>query len=160
MICDGPSPCERADCSSRDESFFPSTACAELEAKLVFPTCWDGQRLGSENMMVCGQARLAPARLRCEGGNGLISRWTPLQDHVAYDVEEGRFDADCPSSHPVKIPEIHLYFRISDYQGGEYTFSDGTSIFHAQPGLSTRVWLNPLSIRVRPRVARGETPDA
>ena len=83
-----------------------------------------------------------------------------LQDHVAYDVEEGRFDADCPSSHPVKIPEIHLYFRISDYQGGEYTFSDGTSIFHAQPGLSTRVWLNPLSIRVRPRVARGETPDA
>jgi len=102
-ICDGPSPCERDDCSSADDSFFPSTACAELEAKLVFPTCWDGVNIRSDNMM----------------------------DHVSYDIEEGRFDADCPASHPVKLPEVHFYFRIKDYQGGEYVFSDGSSTYHS-----------------------------
>jgi len=102
-VCDGPSPCLRDDCSSADTSFFPATACSELEAKLVFPTCWDGVSLGSANMM----------------------------DHVAYDIEEGRFDADCPSTHPVKLPEVHFYFRIKDYQGGEYVFSDGSSTYHS-----------------------------
>ncbi|GMH78258.1 hypothetical protein TL16_g07728 [Triparma laevis f. inornata] len=71
-----------------------------MEAKLVFPTCWDGVNLTSEDMM----------------------------SHVSY---EGRFDADCPSSHPVKLPEVHFYFRISNYKGGEYVFADGTSIIHA-----------------------------
>eukprot|EP00966_Prymnesium_polylepis_P156461 3615010-Prymnesium_polylepis.1 len=52
-------------------------------------------------------------------------------DHVAYDIEEGRFDADCPSTHPVKLPEVHFYFRIKDYQGGEYVFSDGSSTYHS-----------------------------
>ena len=61
-VCDGPSPCERDDCTSADTSFFPQTACSELEAKLVFPTCWDGVNLTSEDMM----------------------------SHVSYDVEEGR----------------------------------------------------------------------
>ena len=48
--CVGPSPCERADgCESDDTSFFPSTACAELEVSLSFPTCWDGINIDSEN---------------------------------------------------------------------------------------------------------------
>ncbi|GMI15879.1 hypothetical protein TrLO_g12097 [Triparma laevis f. longispina] len=54
-----------------------------------------------------------------------------MMSHVSYDIEEGRFDADCPSSHPVKLPEVHFYFRISNYKGGEYVFADGTSIIHA-----------------------------
>ena len=80
------------------------TACSELEVKLVFPTCWDGVNLVSEDMM----------------------------SHVAYDLTEGgSFDGDCPASHPVKLPEIHLYFRIAGYEGGDYAFADGTGRFHA-----------------------------
>ncbi|GMH69991.1 hypothetical protein TrRE_jg3344 [Triparma retinervis] len=103
VSCDGPSPCEREDCSTADDSFFPANACHELEAKLVFPTCWDGVNLTSEDMT----------------------------SHVSYDLEDGWFDAECPTSHPVKLPEVHFYFRIKEYKGGEYVFSDGTSTYHA-----------------------------
>jgi hypothetical protein len=103
VTCDGPSECERDDCSTDDDSFFPQTACSELEAKLVFPTCWDGVNLTSETMTT----------------------------HVSYDTEGGWFDAECPDSHPVKLPEVHFYFRIANYLGGEYTFADGTSVYHA-----------------------------
>ena len=56
----------------------------ELEINIKFPTCWDG--------------------VRVESANG---------DHVNYGLEcdDGRnecFDVQCPSSHPVKIPELHL----------------------------------------------------
>ena len=52
--------------------------------------------------------------------------------HVSYDTsDEGTFDGECPASHPVKLPEVHLYFRIKDYEGGEHVFSDGSSVFHA-----------------------------
>ena len=27
--------------------------------------------------------------------------------------------------------EVQLYFRVDDYKGGAYTFSDGTSVVHA-----------------------------
>ena len=101
--CDGPSPCTLDDCTSADTSFFPATACSELEAKLVFPTCWDGVNIASADMM----------------------------SHVSYDIEEGRFDGDCPTSHPVKLPEVHFYFRIKDYPGGEHVFSDGSTTYHS-----------------------------
>ena len=101
--CASPQPCQRDDCATTSTNF-PATACAELEVSFVFPTCWDGVNLVSENMM----------------------------DHVAYDTTAtGRFDGDCPASHPVKLPEIHLYFRIENYPGGQHIFSDGTDIFHA-----------------------------
>ena len=38
---------------------------------------------------------------------------------------------DCPPSHPVKIPEIQLFFRISPYDGGHHEFSDNTGNYHA-----------------------------
>lgn len=101
--CVGPSPCERDDCSTYDTSFFPNTACAELEVSMAFPTCWDGVNLDSADHM----------------------------SHVSYDTEGGYFDADCPSSHPVKLPEIQLFFRIVPYSGGQHVFADGTSYYHA-----------------------------
>ena len=101
--CASPHPCTRADCTSTSTNF-PATACAELEVSFVFPTCWNGVSLTSANMM----------------------------DHVSYDTTvEGRFDGDCPATHPVKLPELHLYFRILDYPGGQHVFSDGTDIYHA-----------------------------
>lgn len=101
--CEAPHACERDDCSS-SSTWFPRHACAVLEASFIFPTCWDGVNVRSANQ----------------------------EDHVSYDLSEGgQFDGDCPSTHPVKLPEIHLYFRIRDYEGGEYLFSDGSSTFHA-----------------------------
>ena len=65
----------------------------ELEINIKFPTCWDGQNV--------------------ESSSG---------DHVMYapecDGEEHNecFDFDCPSSHPVRMPEIHLYVRVLGYE--------------------------------------------
>ena len=38
------------------------------------------------------------------------------------------FDFDCPASHPVKLPEIHLYVRILGYEGGAHMFADGSDV--------------------------------
>jgi len=55
-----------------------------------------------------------------------------MMTHVSYDTTaEGRFDGDCPPSHPIKLPEIHWYFRILNYPGGQHTFSDGSDVLHA-----------------------------
>ena len=82
---------------------FPTESCAELEVSMAFPTCWDGMNIDSEDHM----------------------------SHVSYDIEGGRFDGECPSTHPVKLPEIQLFFRILPYPGGKHVFADGTSFYHA-----------------------------
>ena len=116
--CADPQPCERTDsCVGGphqtqalidQQRTFPTSACGELEMKLVFPTCSDG-RLDSTNH----------------------------RDHVAYDDRADCVDestgiddferslcGDCPESHPVRLPEIQFYFRILNYKGGHYVFSD------------------------------------
>lgn len=101
--CVAPFPCERANCESEDTSFFPATGCAELEVSMAFPICWDGVNLDSDDHM----------------------------SHVSYDLDGGRFDGECPDTHPVKFPEIQFFFRIIEYTGGSHTFADGSSFFHA-----------------------------
>jgi hypothetical protein len=101
--CVAPFPCERDNCESDDTSFFPATGCGELEASMAFPTCWDGVNIDSEDHM----------------------------SHVAYDMNGGSFDGECPDTHPVKLPEIQFFFRILEYKGGPYRFADGTSFYHA-----------------------------
>ena len=65
----------------------------ELELNIKFPTCWDGQNV--------------------ESASG---------DHVTYapecdgDEHNECFEFDCPSSHPVRMPEIHLYVRVLGYE--------------------------------------------
>ena len=72
---------------------------------IKFPTCWDGVNTESVD------------------GN-----------HVAYSAEcDGDehnecFDFDCPASHPVKMPEIHLYVRVLGYEGGAHMFADGGDV--------------------------------
>lgn len=116
--CNGPSPCTRSDgCQAPTPCVgtecFPTTACAELEIKIVFPACWDGVRETSTD-----------------------------QSHVAYasgdwgsypvdDRQHRAYDAECPASHPVRIPEIQFYFRVTDYDGGHHLFADGDSDVHA-----------------------------
>ena len=77
----------------------------ELEINIKFPTCWDGVNL--------------------EAKDGV--------EHVVYadgcDGDSNEcFDFDCPSSHPVKMPELHLYVRVLDYEGGAHVFADGSDV--------------------------------
>lgn len=82
---------------------FPEESCDELEVSMAFPTCWDGVNLDSDDH----------------------------ESHVSYDIEGGIFDGECPSTHPIKFPEIQFFFRILPYPGGTHVFADGTSIYHA-----------------------------
>jgi len=112
--CAGPYPCERNDgCQAYGPSnqgqtgFLPTQGCGELEINIKFPTCWDGQNKESDT-----------------------------GDHVVYSTDCGTadtecFEGDCPSSHPVKLPELHLYVRVLGYEGGAHMFADGTDIFHS-----------------------------
>ena len=76
-----------------------------MEINIKFPTCWDGSSL--------------------EGGS---------REHVVYSEEcDGKehnecFDLPCPASHPVRLPELHLYVRVLEYQGGAHMFSDGSDV--------------------------------
>ena len=78
----------------------------ELEINIKFPTCWDGVNL--------------------EAKDGV--------KHVVYADEcDGKehnecFDFDCPASHPVRMPELHLYVRVLDYEGGAHVFADGSDV--------------------------------
>ena len=51
--------------------------------------------------------------------------------HVAYDLEGGEFDGECPPSHPVKLPQLKFSMRVVEYPGGEHVFSDQGDAFHA-----------------------------
>eukprot|EP00091_Calanus_sinicus_P015824 TRINITY_DN3460_c0_g1_i1.p1 TRINITY_DN3460_c0_g1~~TRINITY_DN3460_c0_g1_i1.p1 ORF type:complete len:324 (-),score=69.51 TRINITY_DN3460_c0_g1_i1:466-1413(-) len=111
-------PCERTDeggcqgygpSNQKRHGFLPITACAELEMSIIFPTCWDGINLESKD----GVKHVVYAE-NCDG-----------------DHHDECFDFPCPASHPVKFPEVHLYVRVLNYEGGAHVFSDGTDIFHS-----------------------------
>jgi len=117
--CDGSYRCEREDeggCNGygptdqEEHGFLPVRGCGELELNIKFPTCWDGVNAEAPD----------PA----------------VQSHVSYALECGEhgnecFDFDCPESHPVRIPEIHLYVRILGYEGGAHMFANETDVFHS-----------------------------
>ncbi len=58
--------------------------------------------------------------------NGELNPSDPTS-HVAYKV-----NGVCPSTHRAgEFPEIEFFFRIVPYEGGWYSFSDGSDVFHA-----------------------------
>ena len=71
----------------------------------MFPTCWDGQRLES-----------------VDGSHVSYTDGCDGDDHSEC------FHLDCPSSHPIKMPEIDLYVRVLGYEGGAHVFSDGSEV--------------------------------
>ena len=77
----------------------------ELEINIKFPTCWDGVNIESVD-----QSHVAFA-LECDG-----------------DEFNECFDFDCPDSHPIRMPEIHLYVRVLGYEGGAHVFSNDTDV--------------------------------
>ena len=72
---------------------------------IKFPTCWDGVNTESLN------------------GNHMV-----YSEDCDGDEHNECFDFDCPASHPVKLPEIHLYVRVLGYEGGAHMFADGTDV--------------------------------
>lgn len=152
--CNGPSPCDDPDTDNprskenckvpKEQSqcklgeCFPVTACAELEIKIVFPSCWNNKTKTSYDHMehvaytegTWGQDD--PKKI-WEPDKKVPSNPATHQTYV--DNLMGRqgaaYEADCPATHPVRIPEIQLYFRIADYKGGHHVFSDGSMQVHA-----------------------------
>ena len=45
--------------------------------------------------------------------------------HMAYTVD-GTVEGACPEGYNRRLPQIQLFVRIWDYEGGHYTFSDNT----------------------------------
>ena len=89
----------------------------ELEINIKFPTCWDG--------------------VNVEDING---------NHVTYSNEcDGDsnecFDFDCPESHPVRMPEIHLYVRVLNYEGGAHVFSNDTDVRATITWTFSNIWI-------------------
>lgn len=118
--CLCPKACSRADglCNPEDygddfdeneNDFFPMSACGEMGIAMAFPTCWDDSK-------------------------GLGDTGDHMS-HMAYTVD-GTVSGACPEGYNRRLPQIQLFVRISDYEGGRYTFSDNTlpgdkEIFHA-----------------------------
>ena len=82
---------------------------SELEINIKFPTCWDGVNLEAKD----GTKHVVYSN-ECDG-----------KEDNGFDE---CFDLECPSSHPVKMPEIHLYVRVLNYEGGAHVFSDGSDV--------------------------------
>lgn len=76
----------------------------------AMPTCWDGTNLGNE-----------------ESGQG-----SDHKSHVQYTLD-GSVNGPCPDGFGTKVPQIQLFVRINNYQGGTYVLADGRerdSVFH------------------------------
>lgn len=49
--------------------------------------------------------------------------------HVAYTLD-GSISGECPAGFNKRIPEVQLFIRINDYQGGTHQFSNDSNTFH------------------------------
>ena len=87
-----------------------SDCLAELEMSIKFPTCWDGVNVEAQ-----GDTKHVVYATECDS-----------QEHNEC------FDLDCPASHPVKMPELHLFVRVKGYEGGAHMFSDGSDVSHVE----------------------------
>lgn len=89
--------------TSTDTSLiFPQQSCDFLSIALRMPTCWDESK-----------------------GIGTNDPFS----HVAYTVD-GSVSGECPAGFNKRIPEVQLFVRINDYQGGTYQLSNDSDTFH------------------------------
>jgi len=92
-----------------DSDFFPSDACGEMGIAMAFPTCWDDSK-------------------------GIGDNGDPFS-HMAYTLD-GTVAGECPEGYNRRLPQIQLFVRLHNYEGGKYTISDNTlpgdkEVFHA-----------------------------
>ncbi len=68
-----------APCDSRDTSELPKKVCPRgIRATIIFPSCWDGKNLDSPDH----------------------------RSHMAYSGRQALAGDSCPSSHPVRVPQV------------------------------------------------------
>jgi len=102
--------CERTDGLCESESdVFPSDACGEMGISMTFPTCWDDSKGLGNN--------------------------TDHSSHMAYTLD-GTVTGACPEGYNRRLPQLQLFVRLANYEGGQYTFSANTlqsdkEVFHA-----------------------------
>jgi Domain of unknown function (DUF1996) len=78
-----------APCSSGDSAAFPSKPCpGGIRATVIFPSCWDGKNLDSPDH----------------------------KTHVTYASGAALAGDQCPSTHPVRIPQV-MYEIMYDTSG-------------------------------------------
>ena len=78
-----------APCDSKDTAEFPQKPCpGGIRATLIFPSCWDGKNLDSPDH----------------------------RSHVAYAPGSALAGDKCPSTHPVRIPQV-MYEIMYDTSG-------------------------------------------
>jgi len=93
---------EEEDCQNWNELHFPSQKCDFLGIAFAMPTCWDGSSLGDDN---------------------------DHKSHMAYTTN-GAVNGPCPNGFNHRFPQVQLFVRVLEYQGGTYQLSDGQPIFH------------------------------
>jgi len=89
-------------CETWDKLHFPTRSCGWLGIALAMPTCWNGSSLGDDN---------------------------DHKSHMAYTTD-GAVNGPCPPGFNKRVPQIQLFVRIDNYQGGNYQLSDGASVWH------------------------------
>ncbi|EMD87317.1 hypothetical protein COCC4DRAFT_134482 [Bipolaris maydis ATCC 48331] len=100
-----------APCDAKDTAELPNKYCpGGIRATVIFPSCWDGKNLDSPDH----------------------------KSHVAYSNSGGLGSPNCPSTHPVAIPQVMYeimwdtgrYKNNAWYGNGKqpfvYSFGDGT----------------------------------
>ncbi|KAH9872068.1 hypothetical protein J1614_006329 [Plenodomus biglobosus] len=108
--CQNPNSGFGAPCDSNDFAELPTKYCADgIRATIIFPSCWDGKNLDSPDH----------------------------KSHVAYSNSGGLGTPNCPSTHPVAIPQVMYevmwdvgrYKNDAWYGNGKqpfvYSFGDG-----------------------------------
>lgn len=84
-----------APCDSSDTSEFPSKPCpGGIRATVIFPSCWDGVNLDSPDH----------------------------RSHVAYQTGSALAGDKCPTTHPVRIPQVmyEIMYDTSSFANPEY----------------------------------------
>lgn len=90
------------DCETWGELHFPTRTCGFLGIAMSMPTCWNDSSLGDDN---------------------------DHKSHMAYTTD-GNVNGPCPAGFNKRVPQVQLFVRISNYQGGTYQLSDGASVWH------------------------------
>jgi len=85
-------------CQSWERLYFPTQKCDSVGIAFNMPTCWNGQ-LGDTNNH---------------------------RDHMAFTID-GSVAGACPPGFNRRLPQVQLFVRIPNYQGGTYQLSDGNT---------------------------------